>query len=659
MTASFTSRDDGEEPDARIVYISVANKNSMSLGVRCQEMSDLPAKLEITCCDSEDADASEEDFLKLLAKVRVCDFLILVCHGDESYFKKYGRVKDVVDRRQLNMFYTSALDELNEENRGCFRFPDEDYRLFGTLLDIGGDKNLDSAIVWLAKNIAGKDELIVPEPVTVRMQGLYRPGASEDITLEEYTKDFDPSKPTVGIAMHYSGYTKGRLYGIDKLLAELDRIGCNVICIYFNSYPNEALKSIGIKRCVETYFMKEGRHTIDSLIMTSGFSQITLSDPAAYSENRTIENFFIDLDIPVIQAPGISRSIPVWMEDTVGMSASDLNCNIIWPEFDGQIISVPLTFTESLGDGEYKTSSVPDRVERIAGLAKMWADLNRKPVKDRRVVIIFHMYPPSNDHLGGAAGLDTFASVHDLLHKMKNEGYTLDHLPEDSKAVVDEMFEGLTTDVEWTPDSELLERAADSIPGDMYEGWWNSLTDKAKAGIIHGWGEPVGEIMTYEGKILVPGRPNGNVFLGIQPNRGQHSQAERLYHDPFIVMPHAYLGYYRWIKYVYKADCVIHVGTHGTIEWLPGKGNGLSSSCYPDVVLDTMPNVYPYIIDDPGEGIQCKRRINSVLIGHMCPSMTRADGYDDIALLDGKLQELLHSEATSQESKADILGAEM
>jgi cobaltochelatase CobN len=654
MTATFTYKNGTAAKKADIVYISVANKNSMALGTVCKDLNVENVSPNVTCADSEDLDDSEEEFIKLTTRVRNCDMVFLLCHGDPSFFKKYDRLKNIIDSKKIKMFYSAALDELNDENFPLFGFPRKEYDLITTLFTMGGDDNLRSILYWTCKNIA-KCDAEVPAPIKQRAEGLYRKGAPEDIGLEDYIKDFCDEKPTVGVMFHHTTYSKGKIDPIDDLICLLEKQGCDVIAFYFNSYPDPILGSLGVKKCVEKYFMPKGKKIVDSVILTTGFSQINLSDPLAYSEGRTIENFFLKLGVPLIQAPSVSRSEKKWRDDITGLNASELSTGVIWPEFDGQIISVPSSFTESLGNGRYRSTSVPDRTERVATLAKGWAELSRKPASKRRIAILFHMYPPSNDHLGGAAGLDTFASVCNCLQHMNAEGYRIDRVPDDGKEILDELLAGITTDLRWTPESEWAERAADLIDKKDYDKWWAGLTDKAREGIIHGWGDPIGTVMNCDGRILVPGVYNGNIFIGIQPNRGQHEQAERLYHDPFIVMPHAYLAYYRWLKYVFKADCIVHVGTHGTIEWLPGKGNALSSDCYPDAVLDTMPNVYPYIVDDPGEGIQCKRRTNSVLIGHMCPVMTRADGYDDIALLDGKLQELMNVTTTDQEGQINVL----
>jgi cobaltochelatase CobN len=655
MVVSFSNNSTENMKKINIVNISAMNRDSSLLGRRCEETTDLPISITVHCEDAELTDDDEKAFFDLMATVRKADLIIMRFHGDPSHFKKYYRMLETVEKLNIDMVYDCSVPELNEENRFRFKHSDEELKKVLTYMEIGGDRNHDAMLRWICRNI-GDADIEVPDPVFESLQGLYRNGKMFTDGLGEYVKDFDPNLPTIGVMMHNTTWSKKKTQPIDDLIRKLRDLGANVVAFFFTSTPNDVIGGLGVRSSVETYFYLDGKSIVDTVIITSGFSQIALSNPDNGSKDPSgIHNFFADLSVPVIQAPLIFRSIETWKEDTIGMTAAEVASGVIWPEFDGQIISVPLSFNTSNELGEYVCRSIEDRVNRISTLAVAWAKLRMTPPNERKIAVIFHMYPPTNDRIGGAAGLDSFESVKNCLVEMDKEGYVMDRVPTTGKEILDEILAGLTTDFEWVPKDEIEKRAADLIGLKKYIEWYNALTDKARAGIVHSWGDPPGIIATHEDQFIVPGVRNGNIFIGIQPNRGQHDQAETLYHDPTVVMPHAYLAYYRWLKYDFKADCIIHMGTHGTLEWLPGKGNGLSADCYPDVVLDTMPNVYPYIIDDPGEGVQCKRRINSVLIGHMCPTMTRADSYDYLSELDGKLQEYLNSDNTGQYDKKIVI----
>lgn len=636
----------------RVVYLSVMNRDGVFLGRALESMVGLKVGVRVVCADSEDLDSSEESFQSFIQEVRACDILFMNLHGDESHFKKYQRMMQVASKAGTDILYEGSLPESNAENRGLFRHSDADYAKVRALLDLGGDENLRSLIMWVEREIGGAVSVEVPEPVLVRTEGLCHPDWPEDADIGEYRSHLSPSKPTVGVMTHQASVAKGKVGPVHDLVRSLERRGANVIPVFCVSSPNEITGSLGSEEVVRRYFMDGDSPTVDSLVMAMGFSQINMNNVDGDPDAR---NFFLDLDVPVIQAQNISRGVREWRDDTIGMTPSEIGTSIIWPEYDGQVISVPLSFTSRGDDGEYRSESVADRVERISSLAVAWARLRRKAPSERRVAILLNMYPPTNDHIGGAAGLDTFESIRMCLTAMRSEGYTVDRIPEDGNEVVREVLAGVTSDLEWVPEDEIEGRSADMMSLDEYMTWYDALSPKAREGMVRSWGDPPGPISVHDGRFIIPGVRNGNVFIGIQPNRGQHEQAETLYHDPRVVMPHQYLAYYRWLANDFGADMVVHMGTHGTLEWLPGKGNALSEDDYPDVVLDTMPNVYPYIIDDPGEGIQCKRRINSVLIGYMCPSMARAGGYDELMDLDGVLQEYLNSRGTLQEDKREML----
>lgn len=634
-----------------IANFSVLNRDSVFFGRACEDLKDIPVQLTVICADSEEMDADEEKFAEFLVAVRGADIVLGRLHGDDSQFKKYRRLKELLDRTRKDMLYVGSLQEANEENRHRFRHSDDDYRLAMTLYAIGGKENHKSLALWICKTLCNIS-VEVPMPVRNLTEGYYIPGIERPPERERILGGIDPSKPTVGVLIHNTSILKKRTHAVDDLVAYLESHGANVLAVFFESSPDDITGSIGIRKTVEKYFYNEGRPMVDVIVLTSGFSQISMSDPMCQGK---VHNFFEDLGVPVIQAISVMRTLEEWKADVIGLSSAEIGTSVVWPEFDGQIISVPLSFSIKRDDGAFDTVSIPDRVERISTLALAWARLRSIPAEERRVAILLNMYPPTNDRVGGAAGLDTFESIRNCIIAMDAAGYSIDRIPENGNEVVSEVLAGVTSDLEWVPEDEIEDRAADMVGMEQYWKWFSAASDAAREGMVRSWGVPPGVISVHDGKFVIPGVRNGNLFIGIQPNRGQHEQAETLYHDPRVVMPHQYLAYYRWLKFVFKADCIVHMGTHGTLEWLPGKGNGLSRDCYPDVILDTMPNVYPYIINDPGEGVQCKRRANSVLIGHMCPSMTRAGNYDDLADMDGKLQEYLNSENTGQKVKSDSL----
>ncbi|NLL95004.1 MAG: cobaltochelatase subunit CobN [Thermoplasmatales archaeon] len=652
----FENDPDGKEGSVRIAYLSVMNRDGVLVGKAMAE-ADVPVHVKVACADSETIDSDERSFVSFMEAVAEADVFFVRLHGDHYWYRKFDRMMEVVEKNGVDMLYDGTLPETDAEYRDYFRHGDSDYRLVRSFLGLGGKTNHDSLMKWVCREILGMD-VPVPEPVLGRTEGIFVQGFEEDPDPKEFFKTLDREKPTVGVMFHATTLAKETTAPVEELIASVRRHGANVIPVFFVSSPDKITGSIGVEATIRKYMVEGGRFLPDSVIMAAGFSQINMNSQGRDASEEAY-NFFEEFDVPIIQAGSIHRSVEKWEKDIIGMTQPEIGVNVIWPEYDGQVISVPHTFSHIGEDGRITAIGVRDRTERIASLAVSWAELRRKPASDRKVAVILNMYPPTNDRVGGAAGLDTFESIRNCLIAMKEAGYKVDRIPSCGNEVVDEVLAGLTSDMEWVPEDEIEGRAMDFMTIDEYRVWYDAVPEKAREGMVRSWGDPPGPISVHDGKFIIPGVMNGNVFIGTQPNRGQHDQAETLYHDPRVVMPHQYLAFYRWLKYEFEADCVVHMGTHGTLEWLPGKGNGLSSSCYPDVILDTMPNVYPYIINDPGEGMQCKRRTNSVLIAYMTPAMTRAGGYEELGELDANLQEYLNSKRSLQEEKRKMLALEI
>jgi cobaltochelatase CobN len=292
------------------------------------------------------------------------------------------------------------------------------------------------------------------------------------------------------------------------------------------------------------------------------------------------------LDVPVLQAMAATQPAAAWEASSAGLTPIDVAMSVAIPEFDGRIIGVPFSFKELVDDGDdlgapvtaYRT--VADRVARVAGLATKLAALRRTPNAEKRIALVLSSYPTKKSRIGNAVALDTPASVVDLLHDLRATGYRVDRIPADGDALMAEL--------------------ADRMP------------------------EPI---------------DLGHVLVAIQPPRGFGDNPIAIYHSPDLPPVDGYVDFYRWLEHGWGAHAVVHVGKHGTLEWLPGKGVGLSADCYPDRVLGDLPLVYPFVVNDPGEGTQAKRRAHAVIVDHLLPPMTRADTYDDLARLETLLDE--------------------
>jgi cobaltochelatase CobN len=281
----------------------------------------------------------------------------------------------------------------------------------------------------------------------------------------------------------------------------------------------------------------------------------------------------------------------------------------------------------------------PERAARVAGIAVAHARLRHIPAADRRLAIMLSSYPTKHARIGNAVGLDTPASAVVLLQALREAGYDLGGgFPGDGDTLIHQLIEAGGQDTEWLTDAQ-LKAATLRVPQADYERWFAELPAALRTSIREHWGEPPGGLYTDHGDIVLAGLRFGNVIVMIQPPRGFGENPVAIYHDPDLPPSHHYLAAYRWLEAAFRADAVVHLGKHGTLEWLPGKGLGLSADCAPDAVLGNRPLVYPFIVNDPGEGTQAKRRGHATIIDHLIPPMARADSYGDLARLEQLLDE--------------------
>jgi cobaltochelatase CobN len=320
----------------------------------------------------------------------------------------------------------------------------------------------------------------------------------------------------------------------------------------------------------------------------------------------------------------------------------DAAMQVAIPEFDGRLITVPFSFKEEGPDGIGVYVADDNRAGRLAGIAVRHARLRHMPNNSKRIVIALSSYPTKHARVGNAVGLDTPASAVRLLCSLRDAGYDLgDGFPEDGDELIHALIAAGGHDTEWLTEDQLA-RAEVRIPSVTYRRWLAGICNGLSHRIESHWGEPPGQLYTDDGHIVLATLRFGNVVLMIQPPRGFGENPVAIYHDPELPPSHHYLAAYRWLDTEFGADAIVHLGKHGTLEWLPGKGLGLSAECAPDAVLGDVPLVYPFIVNDPGEGTQAKRRGHAVIVDHLVPPMARADTYGDMA----KLEQLLDEYAT-------------
>ncbi|WP_375500713.1 cobaltochelatase subunit CobN [uncultured Jatrophihabitans sp.] len=445
-------------------------------------------------------------------------------------------------------------------------------------------------------------------------------------------------RPRVGIVYYRAHELSGNTGFVDDLAAGLDAVGAQAVPVFCASLRGlESLEHPLLQ-------LLAGCDALVVTVLAAGGS-VPSAASAGGDEDAWSVGALAELDVPVLQGICLSSSRAEWAA-AASMSPTDAAMQVAIPEFDGRIITVPFSFKEVSGefgaDGLARYVADPERVRRLAGIALRQARLRHVPAPQKRLGIMLSSYPTKHARVGNAVGLDTPASAVRLLGALQDAGVDIGGpVPTDSDALIHELIAAGGHDVEWLTEAQLAAAPARISLAD-YRREFDALPDQLRADMLEHWGEPPGNLYVDGTDIVLAGLLLGNVALMIQPPRGFGENPIAIYHDPELPPSHHYLAAYRWLTHGFGADAVVHLGKHGTLEWLPGKGLGNSETCAPDAVLGDLPLVYPFIVNDPGEGTQAKRRAHAVVVDHLIPPMARADTYGDLA----KLEQLLDEYAT-------------
>jgi cobaltochelatase CobN len=526
---------------------------------------------------------------------------------------------------------------------------DEDKQKIFFYLNYGGKKNFENLMYYLANRFIGTD-YPCEAPTRPLWEGIYHPEFDYVPSLAEYLeKKVSLNRVTVGVWFHQSQWQGENTSFVDAIIHEVESQGANVLSVFFSGSKNPKLGMNGLDWVIDNYFLKDGKPLVDVVISLFSFSFSTCL--SGVDASGTLKR----LGVPIIKAITSCNTFEEWRDTMQGLNIMDIPANVAMPEFDGAIITVPVATMDCCqvnpvtGTRLVKFEPIAERTKKAVSLALNWGKLRCLPNSKKKVAIIFHNYPPRNDTIGHAFGLDASVSVMNVLQGLKDQGYALNELPESSQILMDTIIAGLTNDRRWASSQELNDSALDKIPLQQYEQWFNNLSTDVTAKMEQDWEKPPGKIFTYNNKLLVAGIQNGNIFIGLQPTRGYIENSASIYHSPDLSMPHHYLAYYRWIRNIFDANVIIHMGTHGSLEWLPGKSVGLSESCSPDIAISDLPNIYPYVITNPGEGTQAKRRSYCCIIEHLIPVMHNADTYEELAKIEVQLQEYYHAKTVDPE----------
>ncbi len=487
----------------------------------------------------------------------------------------------------------------------------------------GGPENARNFLAYAA-TLSGADAAWL-EPRPLLRAGLYWPGR-ERPDLEDLMAAWRAGWPVAALLFYPALVQANNLAPVDGLIAALRDRGVNPLPIFCASLKEPVSAEI-----VRGLVADGGAEIV---LNATGFA---VSSPGA----RRQPTPFDAIDGPVLQVVFSGGNRAAWRDGNRGLSARDIAMNVALPEVDGRVLTRAVSFkAEARYDQATQTSVVayaaePDRVDFVAQLAANWLKLRRTPAGGRRVAIILANYPNRDGRLGNGVGLDTPAGTVELLRALAAAGYRIDPLPADGQALIRRLAQG--------PTNQLTDRrgrpAGMRYPLADYRAFFAGLPPAAQQAIRARWGEPADDPFVVGDDFVLAALPLGHVVVAIQPARGYNIDPKSSYHDPALVPPHGYLAFYAWLRRQVGVHAIVHMGKHGNLEWLPGKALCLSESCYPELAFGPLPHLYPFIVNDPGEGTQAKRRAQAVIVDHLTPPLTRAESYGPLAELERLVDE--------------------
>ncbi|MEL7351248.1 MAG: cobaltochelatase subunit CobN [Cyanobacteria bacterium J06560_5] len=558
-----------------------------------------------------------------------------------------------------------------------------------------GHKSKPSNRSSIAKEDAS--QLLKKETVKTSFQFSYSPskngpdknGPDENLdkqTLQSAPQNVDSQTSfSVGILFYRAHYLAGNTKAIEALSLALLKKGLQPVPIYVSSLKDVEIQQTLLKICKSTQ-KKQSKQPIDLLINTTSFAvtplQSSNSKPSSQKPpSQQSFDLWKALDIPVLQAICSGSPKEQWQTHPQGLSPRDIAMNVALPEVDGRIITRAVSFKAAQKSAKARKSGLQtdvvvyeperDRIEFVADLAARWIKLKHTPPQARKIALILANYPNRDGRMANGVGLDTPTSCIKILQALQQANYTLSSFPTDGDALMAQLAQGITND----PEGYGLKPVNQTLKAKNYQQFFEALPKTIQQGITERWGSATEEWQRFHqpltnselansklpnsklansglanselansgladtSELPIPGIQFGNVFVGIQPSRGYDIDPSLNYHAPDLAPTHTYMGFYHWLRHHFQADAIVHVGKHGNLEWLPGKGIALSKNCYPEAAFGPMPHFYPFIVNDPGEGAQAKRRSQAVILDHLTPPMTRAELYGPLQQLESLVDE--------------------
>lgn len=540
-----------------------------------------------------------------------------------------------------------------------------DYHLYG------GKENLKQFFCWLGE-LAGKlPAKQAQPPQELPWAGIYHPRADRFYTdREDYLAWYGESRPLVGLLFPRIFWVEENLASYDAIIEEIESRGFGVITVFSDGWFGQVKNDDVIRQ----FFMHDNQAVIEALLAYSAFFLKTQRQSVALSQESTTD-VLQELNVPILKMiHAAQQTEEEWLADPQGLNLPQVIISITLPEFDGLVEPILVSGSENTGDFA-PAKPIMQQVRYLVDRILRWVELRKKLNSAKKVAFVLLNSPCKSVEatVGTAFGLDSLESVARILQQMKAEGYHLDWVPENGQELIEEiMGRKALPDFRWTTIDEIVTKggAADTVPLEKYREWFAAIPQDAREKVIAAWGDPDAarelsgvqklSLGLHDGELVIPGIITGNVFIGVQPKRGCagarcDGEVCKILHDPEVPPPHQWLAWHKWLEEGFGADVVVHVGTHGVLELLPGKTTGLSESCFPQISLGKAPHLYIYNLVNPMEAVVAKRRSNAVIVDHLPPVLATMRLTGDLADLEELLEDYQKAVGLKEKARATVL----
>ncbi|MEM7438104.1 MAG: cobaltochelatase subunit CobN [Pseudomonadota bacterium] len=614
---------DMAQTPADVVFLSAADTELAALSEARGEMTDAPS-LRLGNLSYLRHPLSVDLYLdKCCTKSRLVIVRVL---GGLGYWK-YGIEQFAIRLGEAGIPFVALPgdDKPDEELWRLSTVSRDDWEALTAYMVEGGPENSENFLGYARAMLNSGEKPPFAKPLL--RAGIYWPGSGLG-DLDTLRAAWTDGAPVIPVTFYRALVQGAGLNPINRLVKSLLRAGLNPLPVFVAS-----LKDPVSAATLDQLFAEAPP---DVILNCTSFA---VGSPQA--DDPQGNNPLLSNDAPIFQVVLSSGTENDWAGGTSGLSARDIAMNVALPEVDGRVLTRAISFKDQAFFDEATQCPIVayrargDRIEFVVRLAKAWATLRRTAEADRKVAFVLANYPNKDGRLANGVGLDTPAATVGVLNLLLSRGYAIEDAPADSDALMKVILAGPTN---WLTDR--AERTGGvRMSLDDYMDFYGDLPWDVRLQIEERWGAPQDDPFFADGAFALSILEFGNAVVGVQPARGYNIDPKETYHAPDLVPPHNYIAFYGWLRRSQGAHAIVHMGKHGNLEWLPGKALALSDACFPEAVLGPMPHIYPFIVNDPGEGTQAKRRAQAVIIDHLTPPLTRAETYGPLKDLEALVDE--------------------